>query len=497
MVDYERIGKRIYEERKILRHLSQERMAEDLGMFQADISNLEKAKKGSGITDLSKLDFIADYFGIPLESLIFGMEGKYMEEYAGSKMKLQLYGNCKIKKEHRETLKMLGWDTQNEGASATYICGPYTVYIIFEKQSTIDFENGEMVEKSIIHKAHLYVFYKTEVVATMMTVLTHLMQYIYQPAFEELAMFIPAESINVYDVLRTLNPYWALMEFSDNLEQAEQYRKQLLFRMDELKKEPNTPVILIQSAYVINDCRKKGMLRMMLDVLKEAFGDNAVFWANLEPTDGSELAGEYRYYPIFTQAALGQMNENAAIAEKLGFTVDPWLQEIAFFSEEFIEDLGADTILDLDEWPDPETKQINKYAYKLNETLSTILKDDAALIEKGHVMEKVRLYEREEVAEKTGALILDQMTYVLIGSRLVETRTEIENDDDSDIVYACVVKYDDGRNYYALNRNSFNEQRENDRSFFDPENVIISFDTKEGMHSSRYKDLFEAVERQM
>ncbi len=50
MIDFDKIGKRIQEERKYLRRISQEKMAEDLGMYQADISNLEKAKSGSGIT---------------------------------------------------------------------------------------------------------------------------------------------------------------------------------------------------------------------------------------------------------------------------------------------------------------------------------------------------------------------------------------------------------------------------------------------------------------
>ena len=66
MIDFDKIGNRIYEQRKYFRKLSQERMAEELGMYQADISNMEKAKKGSGITDLSKLDMIAEYLEIPL-----------------------------------------------------------------------------------------------------------------------------------------------------------------------------------------------------------------------------------------------------------------------------------------------------------------------------------------------------------------------------------------------------------------------------------------------
>ena len=96
MIDYEKIGKRILEERKYIRRTSQERMAEDLGMHQADISNLEKAKKGSGITDLSKLDIIADYFDMLLETLLFSRRQDQMEKYYGSKMQLKAYtrGEC-------------------------------------------------------------------------------------------------------------------------------------------------------------------------------------------------------------------------------------------------------------------------------------------------------------------------------------------------------------------------------------------------------------------
>ena len=46
MIDIEKIGKRIAEERKYIHKISQEKMAEDLGMYQSDISNMEKAKKG-------------------------------------------------------------------------------------------------------------------------------------------------------------------------------------------------------------------------------------------------------------------------------------------------------------------------------------------------------------------------------------------------------------------------------------------------------------------
>lgn len=69
MVIAEEIGKRIRTLRK-QKKVSQEQMAMDLGMYQADISNLERAVGGSGINDLFKLSAIADYFHIPLFALL-------------------------------------------------------------------------------------------------------------------------------------------------------------------------------------------------------------------------------------------------------------------------------------------------------------------------------------------------------------------------------------------------------------------------------------------
>lgn len=58
-------------------------------MYQADISNMEKAKSGSGITDLVKLDMIADYFDMPLETLLFGRRQDQMENTMARKCNLE------------------------------------------------------------------------------------------------------------------------------------------------------------------------------------------------------------------------------------------------------------------------------------------------------------------------------------------------------------------------------------------------------------------------
>ena len=105
MIDYERIGRRIAEERKFMRHKSQEQMAVDLGMYQADISNLEHARKSSGINDLYKLEMIADYFDLPIENLLFGtsMEA-HMIKYYGKKMELDQFDPSKKKNQNQDAI---------------------------------------------------------------------------------------------------------------------------------------------------------------------------------------------------------------------------------------------------------------------------------------------------------------------------------------------------------------------------------------------------------
>ena len=83
-------------------------MAEDLGMYQADISNMEKAKSGSGITDLVKLDMIADYFDMPLETLLFGRRQDQMEKYYGTKMQLREYTKKRTKKHESLLCRLMG-----------------------------------------------------------------------------------------------------------------------------------------------------------------------------------------------------------------------------------------------------------------------------------------------------------------------------------------------------------------------------------------------------
>lgn len=77
MIDYDIIASRIKEARKYKKKISQKKMAEDLNMYQTDLSALENNKPGCGIRDLAKLEMIAGYLNISLGYLLFG-EGEEM-----------------------------------------------------------------------------------------------------------------------------------------------------------------------------------------------------------------------------------------------------------------------------------------------------------------------------------------------------------------------------------------------------------------------------------
>ena len=79
MIDYDIIASRIREARKLKKKVSQKKMAEDLQMYQPDLSALETNKPGCGIRELAKVEMIAGYLDISLRYLLFG-EGEEIEK---------------------------------------------------------------------------------------------------------------------------------------------------------------------------------------------------------------------------------------------------------------------------------------------------------------------------------------------------------------------------------------------------------------------------------
>ena len=373
MIEYEKIGKRIMEERKYIRHISQERMAEDLGMYQADISNLEKAK--SGITDLAKLDLVAGYLGMPLETLLFGRRQDQMEKYHGTKMQLKM--NRKRRSQKHSTLlkKLMGLDEKTLSALdsvRSYECGPYMVYAATELQHPI---SGTASLPNTLVKVHLYVIYQDEVIGCMTANVTTMMQHLNAPSFEALRTMIMQDIFNLDDAYFVLNPYHTLFNYcSDDEEETELIRNLMEQRLEALRQAgEDRRILYIESTYVNEECRQKGIFRMMLDTLK-LMNPNCLIWLSLEPTSGDELYTENTFHPTYEVSQIGQLHLNASIAERMGFTIDSMTVERL---AERIQDNGSVVI---------ETIPVQRTAYYLPKEIRDLIKDDRDMARSGRAL---------------------------------------------------------------------------------------------------------------
>ena len=233
-INYVKIGKRIAEERKHFRKVSQEKMAEDIGMYQADISNLERAKDGSGIYDLKKLELVADYFGISIESLLFGTtEEAHMVSY-GHDLELKEYSAAKIKTPGQEKMlcKLIGSDVRKVQGWFAYEYGPLICYAMPKVQ--IDLTSKGCTEGFYILKYYLYLFYNDTCIANMVADETLMETVICYPKTKELSVIIQPDVLDPTDALRTLNPYIALESFADTDEERSKYGEMRLERMEQL-----------------------------------------------------------------------------------------------------------------------------------------------------------------------------------------------------------------------------------------------------------------------
>ena len=57
---------------RMQKNMTQEEVADAIGLSQYEISRFECAQKGSGIENLSKLELFSEFYGISLAELIFG-----------------------------------------------------------------------------------------------------------------------------------------------------------------------------------------------------------------------------------------------------------------------------------------------------------------------------------------------------------------------------------------------------------------------------------------
>lgn len=435
MIDYEKIGTRIREERKYILKVSQEKMAEDLGMYQADISNLEKAKNGSGITDLSKLELIADYFGVPLEKLIFGREDKKMLKYHGDNMRLQ-ESKKKLIKSHETILKRLIGE-EDLPPVRTWECGPYSLHSFFEFQQLFDSNSRVIDDKSqptaMLPRLHTYIFFGTEIIGVATSAITSVMSHVHQPSMRILQQMLPADILDVTDVYRTLNPYWALWHFTEDGPERDEYEQNLVKRMDELRAlGEDRRVLYIENVYIREDCRQKGIFRMYIDMLKAVYA-GCIMWLNMEPTSGSEMDEEYAMLPTYSVSDVGQMNINAAIAEKVGFSIDPdvWHIQAETISEDGTSMVGV--------------VEIRKCAFYLPSEIRKLLSNDGNLVALGRAKQKLAAEQERREAENIDNEISADISNYELGDWLVaewkETCATGSREGEVEIWYAaCSVK---------------------------------------------------------
>ncbi len=384
------IGRRIREQRKYIKRVSQEKMADDLFMYQADISNMEKGKKGSGIADLDKLNLIADYLGISLDFLIFGTKETIMPYF---KKKTTIEEGT-LSKEMKMELARLTGKNEKDIKARVYQVGDYSVYILKATIRNAEFpmelfENRDVNLADIsVNRYQMYTFYKKDVIASMVIDQTTLLVNSSICTVEALAQTIPQKCLDALDVFRHLNPFVPLSQFDEK--RKEEYQQLALERFQKLMAiGEDNPILYLESCYVKNEYRQNGVFTLNLDILKSMF-PNAIFWLNMEPTSEEINASTYMSV-IHSTKDITQITLNNLIAEKLGFVVDP--------------DLWGIQVKD-DENEEIKKIRVRKCAYIIPEIYNEILKDDEGLVEKGRMLQELKQNSEEIKEMKTNAVTI-------------------------------------------------------------------------------------------
>lgn len=313
-----------------------------------------------------------------------------MEKYFGTKMQLKEFTKKRTRKHETILRNLMGISEENGNEIAldqvlSFECGPYMVYVAHEIQIQYTGKSSDEEDPmDHIVKTHMYVVYQDEVIGCMTAYVTTVMQHVFQPAFEKLKSFIWPDIFDLDETLQTLNPYWLLYQYSLSEDEEEDFRNKMLQRMDELRGAGENRVIFyVENSYVREDCRRNGIFRMMVDVLKK-LNASAIIWLSLEPTSGAELSTEYSYHATYEASELGQINLNASIAEHLGFTID---SKTVDRQAERIEEDGTVVV---------ETVPVRRTAYYLPKKIRNILNGDSDLLAYARARKKTLVGEEEK-----------------------------------------------------------------------------------------------------
>lgn len=395
-MDYESIGKRIQEQRKFIKRVSQEKMADDLGLYQADVSNLEKGKKGSGIGDLSRLEMIADYFSIPVESLIFGFKNSMIPYY---KKKEDIRKGKATDKQLSVLSSLLSYDVSMSNL-VVYQCGAYRICIIseeLEKMEDIRDQSGDddaVGFKDIrFPRYRFYTFYQDDIVSAMTVDKTSLWMNVIPHYAGQLQKIIDFQFFDTIDLFRRLNPYYVLLNFSDDKEKCLEYQEKTLERIQDLLSigEEN-PVLYIETAYVLEQARNNGIFMMNLDLLDVLFPE-AIIALNLEPMNDDSLNDGNTSKNLNPEDII-QVQTNGLIASKCGFTLDSdtWRRKV------------------FDEKGTGKEIQIHKFAYLLPEKYQKRIEGEDKLVEYGRSLQDLKQFDEKDEERKPNTVAIRKET---------------------------------------------------------------------------------------
>lgn len=381
MMDYRQIGRRIAEERRQIWQISTAQLAEETGLSEEEITHLEAGERNGRDVGRGTLEALADFFGVPVQTLLEGRVAKdALPVYSGDPDTLKA-STAAVPPAHQAVLdRMAEQISRKVTPDITTVFGPLTFYQLLEEEVSVPgYASGGSLQT-----IHTIVFWGDEVAARMTTAMTNVFEHVYLPAMRFLASIIPWQTLDVTDVWRTLNPYAALWQYSEDGPERDDYEERAAYRIDDLYAlGDDRPVLYVESLYVREDCRRNQICRMCLDLLETLLG-GSVIWVNLEPHPG-ELSGRYPE-PVVTPTEVEQIHLNAKIAGKLALTVDP---DIWHRKELVIDEAGNEELCPV---------EYNKCAYILPPEILEIVKDDAGLVALGRERQKTYLQrlQREE-----------------------------------------------------------------------------------------------------
>ena len=351
MIDTKAIAKRIRDGRKHRLRLTQEDLGIELGIKQSAVSDLENAKKGSGINDLHRLMLLARTLEMDLPYLVFGIGDDGLPHF-GEEATLAPVHFRRLTKAHRKLLLAV---SQSDNLKAT-LMGAYE-YATYRAYVLVGNEEPTNRLAVLIHDNAIVATARGKTI----------------PLNQALASD-PTEN---QPYARILNPY-AVMAESDSKETAARFDLEAIERMEELRSMTNEKLLIIDYLYVEESLREHGLARFLIEALRNPAETTSV-WLSLKPIerlDPNETAHESVIEP-------GQIMLNASIAERLGFTVDEMREAVTVKSREECGRLYYPL-----------------WAYRLSKTLSELVRDDEFVQEMALAQTRLRICEAKLKEQK-------------------------------------------------------------------------------------------------